>query len=66
MGIDTERDKLSDGEYTKMCLEWLIDNTTETLLLDEWDAFFDKKNKMDIEKLIDSESRSRIILQLRQ
>lgn len=65
-GADGERDNLSDGEYTKRCLEWLVSNTTETLLLDEWDAFLDKTNTEHMEALIASESNKRLILQVRQ
>lgn len=63
---ELDRENLSDGEYTKKCLEWLINHTQETLLLDEWDAFLDKNNKAELKEKIKSGSKTRLILQVRQ
>lgn len=61
-----DRTRLSDGQYSKVCLEWLLSNTDETLLLDEWDAFLDQQNKAEMSELISNESKKRKILQVTQ
>ena len=63
---ELNKEDISDGEYTKKCLDWLLNHTQETLLLDEWDAFLDKKNKAEFEEKIESDSKTRLILQVRQ
>ncbi|MEZ8657332.1 hypothetical protein AB6D60_25785 [Vibrio splendidus] len=61
-----DRDRLSDGQYSKACLEWLLSKTDKTLLLDEWDAFLDQQNKAEMSELIFNESKKRKILQVKQ
>ena len=63
---ELNKEDISDGEYTKKCLDWLLNHTQETLLLDEWDAFLDKKNKAELEEKIEPDSKTRLILQVRQ
>ena len=65
-GKEGERAALSDGQYSRACLEWLINDTSYDLLLDEWDAFLDRANTDYIETLIIQSSQQRKIVQVRQ
>ncbi|MCA2017232.1 ABC transporter ATP-binding protein [Vibrio tritonius] len=65
-GGDEQQADLSDGQYSRACLEWLINETTDNLLLDEWDAFLDSTNTNYIESLIKHSQHQRKIVQVRQ
>ena len=53
---------LSDGEYTCFAINQLIKNSTELLLLDEWNAFLDQTAEITLRQKITSESDKRRIV----
>lgn len=57
---------LSDGQYSKHCVLWLLSNTDGPLLLDEWDAFLDIENCKELNKKIEEAAKSRLIIEVRQ
>ncbi|CAM3993864.1 hypothetical protein VA7868_03402 [Vibrio aerogenes CECT 7868] len=57
---------LSDGQYSRQCLDWLLTETDQPLALDEWDAFLDASNRNQVNQLIESQARQRVILEVRQ
>ncbi|SHO57337.1 hypothetical protein [Vibrio quintilis] len=57
---------LSDGQYSRRCLEWLLTETDRPLALDEWDAFLDVTNREQFNQLIEAQSCRRVILEVRQ
>jgi len=57
---------LSDGMYSAKSIQWLLENSSGHLILDEWDAFLDLENTKKIGALIDSYADSRVIIEVRQ
>lgn len=57
---------LSDGQYSKKCILWLLSSTEGPLLLDEWDAFLDQENRKTVSEMIDTAALTRLIIEVRQ
>lgn len=63
---ETLSTNLSDGQYSKQCILWLLSHTNGPLLLDEWDAFLDQENTKEVNEKIEIAARSRLIVEVRQ
>ncbi|SBS26372.1 hypothetical protein MSP8886_00584 [Marinomonas spartinae] len=63
---ETSSSSLSDGQYSKKCILWLLSHTKGPLLLDEWDAFLDQENTKTVNAEIEKAAKSRLIMEVRQ
>lgn len=53
---------LSDGEYSRLTLNWLLDNADGPLLLDEWDAFLSNDARVSLRhKILETSKRLPVI-----
>ncbi|TCM59377.1 hypothetical protein EC844_1449 [Acinetobacter calcoaceticus] len=61
---DLSFENLSTGQKIKMILKTNINSHEKYIILDEWDANLDYKNKMEINSLIDELSNNKVIIEV--